>query len=301
LVRFDPSYLNNLAAAVDQSSSVESNLTQQLSSGLRVTSLQDDPGAVASSTLLGSAIARDDSFIQTSSGVQGVLQVTDSTLGEVVTQATSALSLAVQGGNGTLNGANLQSIAAQLIGIRDQVMALGNTSYLGSYLFSGSQGSVQPFSLDNSATPATLMYSGDSNVQSIEIPTGQKIQTNLPGSAIFGGGGSTGILTALNQLIADFQGGAASATVASDTSALTTALGQVSAQRSVLDNSLNRLQQTSTYAQTEATQLTAEQGTLVSSDLATVATQLKSAEMQHEALLSVMSALGGTDLFSYMK
>jgi flagellar hook-associated protein 3 FlgL len=76
-LRVDSNYLSGLAAAVDQSSSVESNLTQELSSGLAVTSLQDNPGAIANSTLLGSAIARDDTYVQASSGVQSMLQVTE--------------------------------------------------------------------------------------------------------------------------------------------------------------------------------------------------------------------------------
>ncbi len=301
-MRFDPNYLSSLSTAIDQSSSVESNLTAQLSSGLRVTSLQDDPGAVANASMIGSAIARDDSYVQSSTGTQAMLQVADSTLGEVVTQVTSALTLAVQGSNGTLNASNKAAVVQQLTGIRDQVLSLANTSYLGQHLFGGSQGSAPPFSLDTSTVPATTIYSGDTNVQSIETPTGQKVQVSIPGSTIFGGNGP-GVLTALNQLIADISGGAATATVTSDGSALNTALGQVSSQRSILDSSLSRIQQTSTYTQTEESELTMQQGSLVSADMATVATQLSSSETQHQALLSVMNALGGSnnDLFSYMR
>ena len=299
-MRVDPHYVVNLAAAIDQSSSLESSLTAELSSGLRVTSLQVDPGAVAKSALIASDIARDDTYVQSASGKQGLLQVTDSTLGEVVTQLTSAVTLAVQGSNGTLTSSNISVIAQQLTGIRDQVLSLANSSYLGSHLFGGSQGSSKPYSVDTTTVPATTTYSGDSVVQYTETPTGQKIQVNLPGSAIFGSG-STGLLPVLNQLIADFSSGTASASAASDASALTAALSQVSSQRSILGSSLSRLQQTSAYAQTEVSELTAEQGTLVSADLATVATDLKSAETQHQALLSVTAALGSSNLFNYIK
>jgi len=91
--------------------------------------------------------------------------------------------------------------------------------------------------------------------------------------------------------------------VTSDSSALNASLGQISSQRSILDSSLNRIQQTSTYTQTEESELTVQQGALVSADMASVATQLSSTETQHQALLSVMNALGSSnnDLFSYMK
>jgi flagellar hook-associated protein 3 FlgL len=299
-MRVDPNYISNLAAALNQSTGQENTLTSELSSGLRVASLSDGPVAVAQSTLLGSSIAKDDTFVQTASNESSRMQVTDSTLGEVVTQITSALSTAVSGNNGTLNASDLASVAQTLSGIRDQVLSLANTSYQGQYLFGGSQGSAPPFTLDTSTTPATAIYNGDANVQYIATPSGQQIQVNLPGSAVFGAAGS-GVLGALNQLISDFSSGATTASLTTDTGALTTALGQLSSQRSTLDSALSRLQATSTYAQTEESQLKVAQSNLVSADPAAVATQLSQAEVQHQALLSVMNALGSSNLFSLMK
>jgi flagellar hook-associated protein 3 FlgL len=299
-MRVDPNYVTNLASSLDQSTAAEETLTSELSSGLRVASLQDDPVTVAQSTLLGSSISRDDTFVQTASNESSRLQVTDSTLGEVVTQVTSAISTAVSGNNGTLNASDIASVAQELGGIRDQVLSLANTSYQGQYLFGGSQGSTPPYTLDTSTDPATANYTGDNSLQFLETPSGQKIQVNLPGSSVFGAAGS-GVLGALNQLISDFSGGAATGTITADTSALTTALGQLSSQRSTLDSSLSRLQSTSTYVQTEESQLTVAQGSLVSADPAAVATQLSQAETQHQALLSVINALGSSDLFSLMK
>ncbi len=166
----DPNYVSNLAAMVDQSSAAEASLTTELSSGLRVASLQDDPSAVAQSMLLNGAISRDDTFVQSATSEQSLMQVTDSALGEVVTQVTNALTLAVQGSNGTLDGANLATVQQQLSGIRDQVLSLANTSYLGQYVFGGSVGSTAPYSIDSSTTPATVNYAGDSSVQTISTP-----------------------------------------------------------------------------------------------------------------------------------
>ncbi|MEO6817786.1 MAG: flagellin [Edaphobacter sp.] len=299
-MRVDPNYVSNLAGALNQSSSLEVTLTNELSSGLRVTSLQDDPAAVAESTVMASAISKDDTFVQTASGTQSMMQVSDSTLGEVVSQLTSAVSLAISGNNGTANSANIASIEQQLTGIRDQILSLANTSYLGQSLFGGSQGSVKPFALDTSTSPATTSYVGDTSANYVETPSGQKIQTNLAGSDVFGSG-TTGVFGALNQLIADFSGSTASATAATDTGTLSAALKNVSAQRSLLDGSLSRLQATSTYTQTEESQLKVQQGSLVSADPASVATQLSSAETQNQALMSVMTALSKTDLFNYMQ
>ena len=300
-MEFDPNYINTLAGSLDQSTAAEDKLTSELSSGLSVATLEDNPVAVGQSTLLAGSIAQDDTYVQTASGETASMQIADSALGEVVTQVTSALSLAVEGNNGGLSSSNTATIAQQLTGIRDEVLSLANTSYQGQYIFGGSQGSTQPFTLNTSTSPATVTYSGDSKLQFVSTPSGQQLQVNLVGSAVFGSG-SSGVLGALNQLIADYTGTAAStATLSTDTAALTTALGQVSDQRSTLDSSLSTIKSTSTYVQTQASELEITQSAMVSADTATVATQLSSAETQHQALLSVVNALGSEDLFSLMR
>jgi flagellar hook-associated protein 3 FlgL len=296
----DPYYINNLAGSLNHSSNMLDTLTGELSSGMRIQSLQDDPVAVAQSTLLASQIEQDDTFVQTASGEASLMQVADSTLGDVVTQITQALSLAVEGSNGTQNSSENASVAQQVSGILNQVISLANTSYQGQYLFSGSQGSVQPFTLDSSTTPATITYSGDTQVQSVETPSGQKLQVNLPGVSVFGSG-STGVLGALNQLVTDLTNGASTASITTDTDSLTTALGQLSDQRSLLDSSMSQMNSSSTFTQTAESQLEVAQGNLLSANPAVVASQLSSAETQHQALLSVISTLGSSqDLFEMM-
>jgi flagellar hook-associated protein 3 FlgL len=298
-VRADPNYVASLSLALNDSTKASNDLASQLSSGLRISSLSDDPSAAAQSVQLGTKISQIDTYIQTASNQSSMLEMTDATLGEVVTQLTSAISLAVQGANGTLNSSNLQAIAQQVVGIRDQVLSLANTSYQGRYLFAGSQGSTKPFALDTTTSPATVTYVGDANVQFIETPGGQRIQVNLPGTSIFGSG-SSGPLAALNQLIEDLSTGVPSSNLAADSAALSNALGQASMQRSLLNTSLSTIKSTSTYAQTEEAQLKAQQGALVAADPAAVATQLKSTQVQYQALLGVVTALQKVNLFDYL-
>jgi flagellar hook-associated protein 3 FlgL len=295
-MRVDPQYIGGLVQSLDNSTLTEQQLSSQLSSGLRVTSLSDDPVAAGQASLLGSAISQDDTFVQTAATTQSLMQVSDSALGSVVTQLTSALSLAVEGSNGTENATDLQANAQQLTGIRDEILSLANTSYDGTYVFAGSKGNTAPYTLDTSTSPATATYNGDTNVGSVTTPSGQQIQTGLAGSAIFSATGAD-VFQALNNIIADFSSGTASSSATADTAALKTALSNVSQQRSTLDSGISRLQSASTYAQTDATQKTATQGSLVSVDTATVATQLSAVETQRTALMSVMATLEKGSLF----
>jgi flagellar hook-associated protein 3 FlgL len=298
-MQVDPNYISNLSSAISASTAQEQSLTSELSSGLAVATLSDNPVAASANVGLSSSLAQLDSFVESSSTTQGLLQVTDSTLGEVVTQLTSAISLATQGSNGTLNAADLKSIGNEVSGIRDTVLSLANTAYQGNFIFSGSQGSVKPFSLNLASSPATVAYNGDALASSVVTPGGQSLQVNLPGAAVFTAPGAS-VLDGLNQLVSDLQNGSPAA-VAADANTLSSALGNVNQQRTTIDTSLSQLNGTTTYAQTKATLIQSEQSSLLSADTATVASSLQMAETQHQALISVVSTLSQNDLFSYLK
>ena len=202
-MRVDPSYVSGLVVSLDQSTLSEQRLTAELSSGLRVSSLSDDPVAAGQASLLNSAISRDDSFIQTAASLDSLMRVTDSALGSVVTQLTTALSLAVAGNDGTASASNLSALAQQLSGVRDQVVALANTAYQGTYIFSGSQATIRPYTVDATTSPATTTYNGDACVGKVVTENGQQIQTSLSGSTVFSAPGAD-VMAALNSLIADF-------------------------------------------------------------------------------------------------
>jgi len=296
-MRVNPFYLSNLAASLNQTQATQQQLTAQLSSGIRVNSLSDDPLAAGENVLLLNQIQRDDSFTQTSSLVQGQLQVADSALGGVVSQLTQAISLATSGNNGTLNSSDLKSISNQLAGIRDEVVALANTSYQGQYIFGGSQTGTLPFTISSNTTPHTATYNGDATVNCLVTPNGQKIQLNVPGDQIFTAAGDNNVLGALNQLIADFATGEPSAGSVADSAALSTALNFVSQQRVIVDNSLTRLTAATSAAGDEQTQLTSAQTNLMQADVAKIATQLSLSKTQETALENVIAQLGGGSLF----
>jgi flagellar hook-associated protein 3 FlgL len=300
-MRVDPYYSSNLVSSLDQAQASEQTLTSELSSGVRVTSLSDDPVAAGENVVLVNQIQQDDSFTTNASLVTNQLQVADSALGSVVTELTSAISLATSADNGTMNSSNVKSIATQLSGILDEVESLANTSYQGQYIFAGSKTSTAPFSTSTTTSPAVTTYNGDENVNYLETPSGQKIQLNVPGDQIFLGSGSNSVFGALNSLIADYSSGTVdTAQATSDTEALSTALSNVSQQRVTIDNSITQVTAASDAVSNVETQLTSAQSNLIQADTATLSTQLSLSETQQTALEDVIAELNSSsnDLFS---
>ena len=303
-MRVDPYYVSNLVGSLDQDQANEQQLTSELSSGVSINALSQNPVASGENVLLLNQIQQDDSFTQSSSLVTGQLQVSDSTLGGIVTQLTQAISLATSANNGTMNPSNVRSIGSQISGILDEVTSLANTSYQGQYIFAGGQTSTTPFSTSTITSPAVTTYNGDQDVNYLETPNGQKVQLNVPGSQIFLGSGSNSVFGALNSLIADYSTGTVNTTQAvNDTLALGTAMNFVSQQRVTIDNSITQVTAASDAITNNQTQLTAAQTNLMQADVAQVSTQLSLSETQQTALEDVISQLDSSSdsLFSKLQ
>ena len=299
-MRVDPTYVSNLVDALNTTLSRQQRLSNQLSSGVRVNALSDDPVSAGRNVLLLNQIQRDDAFTQTSGLVTGQLQVADSALGSVVAQLNKAISLATSANNGTKNASDLKAIANQLSGILSEVESLANSNFQGQYIFAGVKTATQPFSTATTISGGVTSYSGDGGVNYLDTPNGQKIQLNVPGDQIFLG--SSSVFGVLNNLIADFSTGATiSPQAEQDTKELTSALNYVSQQRVLIDNSITQLSAASEAVTNEKTQLSAAQTDLMQADLPTLATQLSLAKTQQTALESVIVQLGSGSLFDKLQ
>jgi flagellar hook-associated protein 3 FlgL len=302
-MRVDPSYVTSLVGSLDAVQANQQQLTQELSSGVSITSLSQNPVGSGENVLLLNQIQQDDSFTENSNLVTGQLQVADSALGSVVTELTSAVSLATSANNGTMNAANVKSIGNQIAGILSEVQSLANSNYQGQYIFAGGKTATAPFSTSTATTPAVTSYNGDEDVNHLELPNGQSIQLNVPGDQIFLGSGTNSVFGALNALVSDYSSGTVDTSQAvSDTEALSSALNFVSQQRVTIDNSITQLTSATNAATSEKTQLTAAQTNLMQADIPTVATQLSLAETQQTALEAVIAQMdsASNSLFSKM-
>ncbi len=303
-MRVDPSYITNLVGSLDQAQSNEQQLSAELSSGVSITSLGQNPVGAGQNVLLLNQIQQDDSFTASSNLVTGQLQVADSALGSVVNELTQAVALATSANNGTMNASNVKSIGSQIAGILDEVQSLANTSYQGQFIFAGGQTGAAPFSTSAATSPGVTTYSGNEDVNYLELPNGQKIQLNVPGDQIFQGNGTNSVFGALNALVADYSSGTVNTSQAvNDTEALGTALNYVSQQRVTVDNSITQLSAASSAVTNEKTQLMTAQTDLMQADIPTVSTQLSLAETQQTALEDVIAQLESTSnsLFSKLQ
>lgn len=279
-IRLDPNLLPDLLTSIQQSQANMTTATQQLSSGRSVNQLSDNPAAVAALVGNHNQSGQDDQFLQNIGALQTRLQVSDSTLSNVVTVLTRAVSLGTEGANGTLSAADRQAVAGEVQGLTSQLLSLANTTYQGTYVFAGTAVTTQPFTL-NIATNA-VTYNGNANTTSVQISTGNSINTSVPGSQLFtnAAGDAFGALQNLySSLISGNNIGQAVVQVNS-------ALSQVGVQRVFYGNALNQINLSENFLNQEKINLSSQENTLIAADPAKAATDFAQAQIANQATLN---------------
>ncbi|MDN5316901.1 flagellar hook-associated protein FlgL [Thermoanaerobacterium thermosaccharolyticum] len=151
-----------------------------LSTGKKVSKPSDDPVAVANILKIKTEIARNDAYTKNTDDAKSWLSLTDTALGQIGDLLQNARELAVQGSNGTMTQSDMQSIAAQVDQIKQQLIQVGNTQYNGRYIFAGYKTDTKPFSDGSNG------YAGDDGVIQFEIGAGgNTLQVNVTGDKVF--------------------------------------------------------------------------------------------------------------------
>ena len=296
-IRVNPYVTPDLLAAISLDQQHQNTALQQISTGKAVNSLSDNPAAASDVVFNHIQSSENTQYLQNISDLTSQLQTGESAVNSAVTALTQAISLGIEGANGTVNASDQQAIATQVTGIRDQIVSLANQTYEGNYLFAGTASSTQPFVL-NSAQPGGVQYNGNSGVNSIQISPGFSIGINVPGSQIFTNPAGN-VIGSLNGLITALQTntgiGAAVTNVQQASSELNT-------QSVFFGNALQQLNSTQTYLNNNKTQLATQENAFIGVDLAAAATNLSQATTATNAVLAATNQVLSTlNLLNYIK
>jgi len=169
-------------AMLNQQQSVLLHTNQQVASGRRMLTPADDPAASATAMLATQADATNTQYTTNRNMAKSTAGMAEAVLQSVTTLITDVKTIAVQAGNGALSTSDKKSIATQLQGQLDQLMALANsTDGTGNYLFSGYQGKTIPFV----NTAAGVQYMADDGQRMLQVSSSRQMAGSESGADIF--------------------------------------------------------------------------------------------------------------------
>jgi flagellar hook-associated protein 3 FlgL len=295
-MRVNPNPYPDILAAVSQTQQQIFTDERQIASGQSVNVPSDNPAAAAVLVQNADQASQTDQFQRSIGGIQGEIQSADAALSSVTISLQQAISLGVEGANGTNNNADRLAIATQVQGIQSQLLSLANLSYQGNYVFAGTATETTPYVLDPNSTSG-VTYQGNSGVNRVTLGNQFSLQTNLPGSQLFSSAGGD-VFQSIQDLVTGLQSGTGIDTAVSE---LGKALSSIDGQRVFYGNALNQLATQTTYLSTQATQLAQQQNTVGGADLTVVITNLTTAETSLQATLAAVGQTAHTNLFNYLK
>jgi flagellar hook-associated protein 3 FlgL len=294
-IRVNPYPMPDLLAALENLQQEQSTASMELASGSTISKPSDNPAGAAQLVEIGNTSSLLDSYEASIGSINGQLSTADSTLSSVVSVLQRAISLGVEGANGTLSDSDRTAIAGELSGIQSQLISLANTSYQGQFLFSGTA-ETQPFVADASA-PSGVSYKGNPYSNLVTIGTGYQVQVNLPGSQVFNGSGAD-VFQSINDLITALN---ANSGIGDAVTEVTNAYNYVTEQRVFYGNAMNQAQNQQTFLNTEKVDLSQQQNTIAGADVAAVASEVASDETAMNATLDAISTMPRSSLFDYLR
>ena len=159
-------------------------LQNQLSTGRRVLTPEDDPVAAAQALLVTQAKEMNTQQTTNQGTAESQLGLVDSQLSSLVDLIQNVRERVIQAGNGSLSTSDRQSIATELEARFGELVGLANAQNgSGEYMFSGYQGSTKPFAID--AAQDAVAYYGDDGERLLQVSSSRIMPINVAGSDVF--------------------------------------------------------------------------------------------------------------------
>ena len=282
--------------AINTAQAALAQAQQQVSTGRAWQSVAADPAAASRAVGEHTELSVIDAYKSTANAVASRQSAADSTLTDIIQQLTSAMASLTGAQGSTATQATRDAAADSLTGVRDAIASDVNTTYQGTYIFSGSQVTKAAYA----NTGGVWTYQGDNTPVSVSINTGTKVADTWDGQAILQGSDSTDLLTTLDTLATAVRSGDAAGMSAGMT-ALQSAFGRATQAQDRLGTDENSV----TNATSRLTTLSLATDTRRSQDedanMAAAVSQMSQAQTSLQAALATVAHASQLTLFDFLR
>lgn len=294
--------LNNISALLAENNlnNTQNNLQttlQQLSSGTTLNSGADNPAGLSLADGLGAnSAALTQSATNASDGV-GLLQVADGALSQVNSLLTSAVTLATEASNGTLNSTQDAAANQEYQSILSEINNIGSTTTFNSQaVFSTSSttaSTVTIFTGDSSSVGASIDSLSFSALSSSSVgTTGGTITLTAATATSAATISETGEVAGQNLSTTSLTSSTVAITALTD---LNAAISDVASQRGYLGSQINTLNSVSNVENTEEENLTAAQNSISATNFGQATTALSQEQVLTQTGISALAQANSSE------
>jgi flagellar hook-associated protein 3 FlgL len=284
-------FTDNFLSQIQQLQQQQNTLQGESSSGLSVTSPEDNPSVMAQVLNLQTDSAANAAYQSNITQLQGTATASATAMNSLQTLVSQVNDIATEASNGTNSSTQLATYATQVQALIQQAVQLGNTQDAdGNYIFSGTTPNKKPFvTTTTNGNITAVAYKGGTEVAESDIAPNTTVSAQVLGS------GTDGLFTntstgadLFNHMLAlqqDLTSGNTSEIASTDAPALNTDEDNIVSQISANGVMQSALTAASNIATAQSTNLTTQISGDTSADLAQTLTELTQTQTAYEAAL----------------
>lgn len=160
------------------------NWQDKLATGQKIQRPGDNPVGIGYLMRYDSELDRNDEFLENARTGGGWLSNMDTIMQQASDVLKRARVLTQQASTGTVPEDVRKSIASEIRQLREQMVAIGNSSYNGRYMFNGQKMDQQPYTSANAGNEET-----DPGVYYLNVSPSVSVPVSITGETIFGQAG----------------------------------------------------------------------------------------------------------------
>ncbi|MDQ1609197.1 MAG: flagellar hook-associated protein 3 FlgL [Microbacteriaceae bacterium] len=267
-------------------------LDTQASTGLKITVPSDDPTGTSNLLQVQQQLAQNTQYQRNAQDGGGWLTTTSTTLSSVNTALTQLRDLTLQAANtGASSPSSQSAISDQMTAIKQSLLSLANTQYLGRNIFAGTSAASSAYNADysfNGTAGATVQ-------RRVGPDTTVRVDTN--GSTVFGSGSSS-VFALIDTITGDIASGT---NVGSQLGAIDTFMSSVQGAEATAGAAQDQLQTASSTLTASATSLQSSQSNLRNVDTSQVILEMQTQQVAYQTALAVTAQSLQSTLMDYLK
>ena len=273
-----------------------STLEQQLSSGKQINKPSDDPVGTDQAMRFRTDISRNTQYQRNAQDGLSWLGTADNALQSGVSILQRLQTLTTQAANtGSGNSTSRAAIATEVASLKQQMMSVANTTYLGRPIFGGTTPNDTAYIQDANGV---VSYQGDSGAVMRTVADNTQVQVNISNTAAFGAAGSD-VFSMLDQIGSDLQSNQGN--LSNDLSSISDALGRMTSAQATEGAAYNRITALNTSSTNLVTNLTSNLSSVEDVDTAKAITDFTMQQASYQASLSAMSQVLQLSLTAFLK
>ncbi|GAA3795265.1 flagellar hook-associated protein FlgL [Cellulomonas soli] len=271
------------------------DLQTKMSSGKNVNAPSDDPAAASDMLRLRADQRTSNQYSRNATDAEAWLTTVDTALTSSLSALRRARDLTVQGGDAALGAQSREALAAEIDGVKAQLLSQSNTTYLGRTVFAGTSNAGVAF--DSTTYAFTGTVAGVTPPVERKVGDAVDVRVDADGAAVFGEG-TTSVFALLDDIATQLRAGgdptASLDDIDTHMDAMLTQVASVGARHNQV------LTAQSTLADRQLA-LTTQLSSIEDIDLAAVILDLQAQEVAYKGALGATSKVLQPTLLDYLR